>query len=433
MPFDPTPETSMNNQLEDQPGAILLIDPPEGATAEISGLGLSPVVVSRQTIMQSEALPADLHAIIAPLDLLPELAGRRGTGPARAVLLGFGAGAELECRLTAARHGADGFLALPFDRFELNALLDPRRRDSLMIRRRVLLIDDDMISLRLQAAWLSAAGFEVKTLSDPSETFAVLAGFHPDMLLLDLDMPACNGVDLATAIRQKPSMVTLPILFVSGERDAERQLKALDAGADGFLVKPLTRERLVGRVNATLRRLTVLERLVTRDGMTGLLNATALRGEIRRALSLGARRSERLSVALIDVDHFKQVNDRHGHAAGDRVLRRLADHLTRRVRSGDAVGRLGGEEFVIVFSHLDSEMGAGIVDQLRAEFAKLVQFHAADGQPVHCSFSCGIAEAGTRDTVDSVLERADQALYAAKHAGRNQVKRAEPHSTPPGA
>lgn len=422
--FEPAPDRTGFGPVEDAVDTIVLVDPPPGAVAEIARLGLTPQLIPRDSLLALEVLPADLHGMLLPLDFLNEMVMRRPPGVQGPVLLGFGDGPELDGRLQVVRAGADGYLPVPFDSFDLAALLDPRRRNTALDRRRVLVIDDDPVMLRLMAAWLLAAGFDVKALAEPNDTFATLASFHPDMLLLDLDMPGCHGVELASAIRQKPNLATLPILFVSGVRSPVRQMAALEAGADGFLVKPLTRGRLIGRVNAALRRLNSLERLVTRDGMTGLLNATATRTEIRRGLSMSLRHGERLAVALIDVDHFKGVNDRYGHAAGDRVLRRLAEHLSGRMRNVDAVGRLGGEEFVIVFTRLDADMAVRIADQLRCDFASQVQFADSTGKPVHCSFSCGVAEARRGDTVEVLLDRADQALYAAKRNGRDQVRRA---------
>jgi diguanylate cyclase (GGDEF)-like protein len=257
-------------------------------------------------------------------------------------------------------------------------------------------------------------------LSDPLDALAQLTNFDADLLLLDMYMPRFTGIELAAAIRQHPSFASLPIVYLSSEKDVDKQLDAIAVGADDFLVKPVVPDRLISSVSARARRLRLLRGLVTQDPMTQLLNHAAFKERLKIELSRAARTRTSLVVGVLDIDFFKKVNDTYGHPAGDAVIKSLARLLKQRLRQDDVVARYGGEEFGIVLPDTDLLSAKVLLDGLRESFAELPQ--GAGAQSFHVTLSCGLAAFPALTEPGDLVESADQALYAAKQGGRNQVR-----------
>ncbi|MFW5788963.1 MAG: GGDEF domain-containing protein, partial [Spirochaetota bacterium] len=194
---------------------------------------------------------------------------------------------------------------------------------------------------------------------------------------------------------------------------------AVSRGGDGFLCKPIKPEHLVIAVSNRVERIRSMRFFMERDSLTGLLNHTHL----MQSLSTEVQRAERvqrpLCFAMIDIDHFKRVNDTCGHLTGDRVLKNLSRLLTERLRKTDVIGRYGGEEFGIVMFNVDVDNAKRILDAIRSDFAKVV--HEAGGRRFNVTFSCGIASYPAYDGPGPLSETADRALYIAKEEGRNRV------------
>ncbi len=325
-------------------------------------------------------------------------------------------------RLRAVRAGAAAFFTRPVD---IGALVDaleglttPPSRDPF----RVLVVDDDRDLARLTAGILAEAGMETSWITEPLRIMETLASFRPELLLSDVYMPDCTGVELARVIRQNPAFVDLPIVFLSSESDIERQLRAMQTGADEFLVKPIAPDHLVQAVRTRAARYRILRGFLIRDGLTGLLNHTRTKEVLDGELSRAARQKTPVAFAMIDVDHFKSVNDTYGHQTGDRVLKGLARILRQRLRRSDTVGRYGGEEFAVIIPGVDALRGAEIIDGIRADMGDL-RFRADTGE-FSVTFSAGVAHFPAQQTPAALTEAADQALYEAKRGGRNQVRTA---------
>jgi diguanylate cyclase (GGDEF)-like protein len=246
-----------------------------------------------------------------------------------------------------------------------------------------------------------------------------LKEFQPDLLLLDMYMPTCTGAEVAALIRQQAAFVSLPIVFLSGEHDRDNQLAALDQGGDDFLTKPISAPQLVSAVTSRARRARAMRAQLSRDGLTGLLTHASIKEQAVREISRAQRYGTWLTVAMIDLDHFKQINDRYGHAAGDRVLKGLARLLHQRLRLSDSIGRYGGEEFLILLPQTDGPSALRVLDDTRARFAT-ISHQLGDGE-VMVTFSGGIASLPPAGDPHTLLDAADAALYAAKAAGRNQM------------
>jgi diguanylate cyclase (GGDEF)-like protein len=213
----------------------------------------------------------------------------------------------------------------------------------------------------------------------------------------------------------------VPVVFLSGENDREKQLAALQVGADDFLTKPIAPGHLVAAVSSRAERARTLRRLLMRDSLTGLLNHTTtkerLDGEVARAMRQGTP----LAFAFLDLDHFKSINDTYGHPVGDGVIRNMARLLQGRLRRSDLIGRYGGEEFAVILPDTPVGDAARVMEDLRTRFAAIEQHAGTGGGIFYATFSCGVAGVPPSLSAAALTETADQALYRAKQAGRNRV------------
>lgn len=327
-------------------------------------------------------------------------------------------------RLEAVKAGGSAYCTKPVRITELVELLDRLTQEEVSAPLHILVIDDDPQIARWHAQVLEEAGMVVRFATRPQEVLDLLSEFNADLVLMDMYMPACSGPELARVLRQMPGYVSLPIIYVSSETDMNLQFEAMQVGADGFLAKPIDRDRLVTEVSLRAERMRALHALMVRDGLTGLFNHNT----ILQFLDIGladARRAQRdLCFAMIDVDHFKRINDTYGHPVGDQVLLALSRALKLRLRASDLVGRYGGEEFAILLSGVDVVQAWGILEDLRKNFAA-VMFYAGDKQ-FTCTFSGGIAGFPLFSSAENLIKAADIALYLAKHAGRNRIEIANP-------
>ncbi len=326
---------------------------------------------------------------------------------------------DFEARLWALRAGGRAYLTKPSDVDALVGVLDTLTGAFVPEPYRVLILDDSHLMSSLYAAMLEEAGMLTMSLSNPAEVMVALNEFQPDLLLLDMYMPICTGPEIAAIIRQQAEFVSLPIVFLSGEQDRDHQLAALDQGGDDFLTKPITAPQLVSAVTSRARRGRAMRAQLTRDGLTGLFTHASIKEQLVREIMRAQRYDQILSVAMIDIDHFKQINDQYGHAAGDRVLKSLARLLHQRLRITDTIGRYGGEEFMIIFPQTDAPTALRVLDDARVRFAMIG--HQFGEKEVTITFSGGIAALQRGDDPRALLAIADDALYMAKRAGRNQI------------
>ncbi|MBF0248792.1 MAG: diguanylate cyclase, partial [Alphaproteobacteria bacterium] len=269
-----------------------------------------------------------------------------------------------------------------------------------------------------------ATGMEVMALSDPMEVLKALDDFSPELILLDLYMPECSGREIATIIRQRQEFAGIPVVFLSGEDDKDKQLEAMKMGGDDFLTKPIRASHLISAVRIRAERFRQLRALMVRDGMTGLFNHTTTKQLLANELSRSHRSGAEMALVALDIDHFKNVNDTYGHAVGDRVIKGLSRLMRQRLRGTDILGRMGGEEFAAILPDTGMVEAAHLFDQLRQAFSDIV-FHAASGETFSVTVSCGVAAYPRYATVTDLSDAADKALYAAKHGGRNMVVRAD--------
>lgn len=326
---------------------------------------------------------------------------------------------DLDVRLEAVRAGGVAYLNKPVNIGILVDKLDELTSAQAAAAYRVLIVDDSVSLTKYYAAALEQAGMSVKVVNDPLEVMKPLLEFAPDLILIDMYMPGCNGMELATLIRQMDAFISIPIVFLSAEHDLDKQLSAIGLGGDDFLTKPIEPEHLISSVTSRIKRSLVLRSFMVRDSLTGLLNHTAIKDQLAREMARAKRQGTPLSFAMVDIDHFKKVNDTYGHPVGDRVIKSLSRLLKQRLRENDLVGRYGGEEFAVILVDADGATAVKVLDTIRESFSQLR--HLADEQEFSASFSCGIADISCFSDVSKLTDAADRALYKAKHAGRNQV------------
>lgn len=326
---------------------------------------------------------------------------------------------DFDARLRAVQAGGEAYFHKPARPLDLVAMLDALTVQHEPEPYRVLIVDDEPEVADYHSLILQDAGMIVYQAHDPSFVLDVLQYFRFDLVLMDMYMPSCTGRDLAKVIRQLPDYVGLPIVYLSSETDKKKQFSAMRVGAEGFLTKPVQPEELVSTVAIRAERMRNLRSLMARDSLTGLFNHTTTTQLLESTIATAKREDSSLCFAMIDVDNFKLVNDNFGHPVGDQVLLALGRVLQQRLRNSDVVGRYGGEEFAVILPGVSLEEAWEVIDQLRADFAK-VNFRAGETD-FSCSFSAGIACYPEFKHIATLRASADRALYAAKKQGRNRV------------
>lgn len=275
---------------------------------------------------------------------------------------------------------------------------------------------------------LTERGFEVKSTERGEEAVALALTWHPEVILSDMELPDISGLEVCRRLRMQTGTSDVPIVFLSASTDAERKVvEALDAGGSDYLTKPCAPEELAARLRSQIRVLRWHRRLrdaAMLDELTGVFSRRFLFQALRRvAKQLTRSQSGFVSIVVIDVDHFKKINDEQGHAEGDRRLQQVAETLRRVTRETDVVARLGGEEFVVVLPGTPGEGAAIVAEKIRA---------GVERECAPITVSCGYAareaphveEVRTPSLADAfikaLVQEADEAMYEAKRSGRNR-------------
>ena len=298
-------------------------------------------------------------------------------------------------------------------------LLQPSVTGDERVLSKVLIVDDDPFSARLIHGCLRDAGFLSSYCCDAHEALNIVISELPDLIVLDVAMPGMDGFNLCRRVRSHPALQFTPVIFVTRKGDLEQRVKGLEVGGNDYIAKPFEPQELVARVRSHLIRLAELRSMAVRDGLTRCFNHKYFKMRLEQEAARALRYEEPLTVAMLDVDHFKQVNDRHGHPAGDEVLRHLANMVMATVRSTDVVARYGGEEFGLLFVQSGLPEASIIANRIRERIAK--SSFATEAVSVNISVSIGLAQYVAKEQVASLIKRADNALYKAKTGGRNQV------------
>jgi len=301
---------------------------------------------------------------------------------------------------------------------------------------RVLIVENSAFTARRVAAYLEEAGHQPERVHTSGDGLSRAREDDFDLIIVGIDVDGEDGLRLCSQLRSQEESRHVPQLMLLEDTDMPRLAKGLDLGVSDYIVKPLDRGELLARVRTQVRRRRYHERLRMRirksvsmaftDPLTGLFNRRYLTTHLDRKLLDIGQDSKPVSVAIFDVDLFKEVNDTHGHGPGDEVLKLLATVATNNLRSIDLVARYGGEEFVVVMPETPREQAGKIMERLRKRVAQTDFPIDDDRKTLSVTISIGVATTDNPDDMaEDVLERADAALYQAKHAGRNCCVAAE--------
>lgn len=324
-------------------------------------------------------------------------------------------------RLEIVRAGGDAFFVKPF---EMNLLIE--KLESLVGIKdpdplRILILDDDPLITEVICIILEESGLRACATNDPREVVERVLDFNPDLVILDMYMPEINGMEIAQVLRQHDSCADMPLLFLSSESDPKIMAQALNIGVDDFLIKPVDRDYLVSAVANRAQRARGLESRMYRDSLTHLLVHDEIKNQLANLLNTVQRKSSGLCYALLDLDHFKRVNDTHGHLTGDLVLKAMASLLRRSFRRSDVLGRYGGEEFVVILPDTSIVDAAAVLDKVRIEFSRIGHRSEVSGEEFFVTLSAGLSDFPQFREVEELQASADKALYDAKAGGRNRI------------
>ncbi len=326
---------------------------------------------------------------------------------------------QLEARIKAANAGGEAYFLKPVAMCDLIEKLDNLVFGAVQEPYRILIVDDDQELSELHAAILKEHGMVVRVVNDPMQILKHMVGFRPDLVLLDMYMPGCNGDELARAIRQIEDYNGIPIVFLSAETCVDKQVDAIRMGGDDFLTKPIRPEFLISSINIRAERMRIMRTFMVRDSLTGLFNLVNIQAQLETTLARAKKNNSPVVYALIELDNFQAVNDTHGYLAGNRAIVIAALLLKRRVRSADVVGRYGGQKFVVIMPDIDAEAAFTVLDEIRTSFAKIL--HRCHSGEFYLTLSGGCAVYPDAKDVASLNSLSGKALAEARDMGRNRI------------
>lgn len=296
-------------------------------------------------------------------------------------------------------------------------------------RQKILVIDDSKPIQMLIRARLGDEPVDLHFASDGDTGLRMAREVGPDLILLDVEMPGTSGFDVCVTLKSDAQTMHVPVIFLTGATSTDEKIRGLDLGAVDYVTKPFEPAELRARVRASLRTKFLVDLLAKKaqiDGLTGLWNRAFFDSRLAQEAALTARTGAPLSVLLLDVDHFKSVNDRFGHPFGDTVLRSVAQVVVDAGRTTDVVCRYGGEEIAMVAPNTGLTGAALLAERIRSRIAAMGLSHR--GAPVQVTASIGVSPVAPGPANQAVAD-ADAALYRAKQAGRNRVETCVPTET----
>jgi diguanylate cyclase (GGDEF)-like protein len=283
----------------------------------------------------------------------------------------------------------------------------------------ILLVDDEPANIQLIAGYIKD-DYQIKVATSGEQCLRIAnSKDKPDLILLDVEMPIMNGYDVCEQLKREPTTASIPVIFVTAMQTEEDEEKALMLGAVDFLTKPVRPAILIARIKTQIilkKQHDALINLAMRDQLTNLYNRHYLLEMANHRVARAMRKKIPVSVLILDVDHFKKINDTQGHVVGDLVLKSLAELLQQLCRQEDILARFGGEEFLIFFDECDERNATNIAERIRKDIALL------NPAEIPISASVGVAQLKIgKEGFTDLVKRADDAMYHAKKTGRNKV------------
>ncbi|MDQ7096863.1 diguanylate cyclase [Desulfosporosinus sp. PR] len=290
---------------------------------------------------------------------------------------------------------------------------------------KVLVVDDNINNIRLLKEILEDENFLVHTSDDGVSTLEMVLNLKPDIILLDIMMPGMDGYEVCRTLKTNSLTQDIPVIMVTAKTEGEDVKRALDLGAFDYIKKPIDEIEVVARVQSALRfkkQQDKLKEMASRDGLTGVYNHALLLELFQKEFTKQERSGGNLAFVMLDIDHFKKVNDTYGHMAGDTVLKELTKIIVSNVRNGDIVGRYGGEEFGLVLTDISLEKVCQLCERIR----QAIENNAFDigTELIKITVSMGICFRKPDDSLTGgeMIKKADESLYKAKLMGRNRIE-----------
>lgn len=287
---------------------------------------------------------------------------------------------------------------------------------------KILVVEDDPSIRNTLVYLLKKSGYDVLECEDGDEAVKAFYEQKPDLIISDIGMPKMNGKELCRIIRQDYSADLIPFIFLTAQSELSNKREGFELGADDYIVKPFDGDELLLRVKAKLDRSSIVKRLTSHDDLTGVYNKKAFYEKLREMVAFGNRYSRGFSVAVLDIDHFKHVNDRFGHQVGDFLLKSFAKFLEVNVREVDRLFRIGGEEFAILIFEKHKSETLKMLERIKSLLERKEFYEPRTKTTIRITVSAGIA-GFPEDATDAeeLVRLADTAMYRAKQGGRNMV------------
>ncbi len=286
----------------------------------------------------------------------------------------------------------------------------------------ILVAEDDANIRRMLALLLRGNDYAVIDCENGEDALRAFYETKPDLIISDIAMPKMNGKELCRIIRRDYSEDLIPFVFLTAQSELSDKREGFELGADDYIVKPFDAEELLMRVKAKLERTSVVKKMTSTDELTGVYNRRVFDEKLNEMIRFANRYDRQFSVAFLDVDHFKSVNDRHGHQAGDFLLKSLAKFLLLNIREVDRIFRMGGDEFAILIFEKPKQEAFKMLDRLKSLLREKKFFDPHAKVFLKATVSTGIAGFPEDATSgDDLVRLADAAMYEAKQSGRDRI------------
>ncbi|WP_273124001.1 diguanylate cyclase [Metabacillus sp. HB246100] len=295
------------------------------------------------------------------------------------------------------------------------------KKENLDDQKLILLIDDDTALLMYLKDELEKNGWVVIAVADSERAIHSYYDLNPDCVIIDIHMKDKNGLEVLSHLKEQMNQHFIPTIMISVDKSKEMRMKSYELGADDYIQKPLEMDEFIVRITRQLDRKQAIDDLILVDELTRVYNRKYLPQAYDRLVNQLQRHYETFSIGMLDLDHFKSVNDTYGHIVGDKVLASFAEMLKNTLRLNDVVIRYGGEEFIVLLPDTKADDAKLVLDRILQNFSK--QTFAKNGESFTCTFSAGVHEVQVHELdLKKNIDLADSALYEAKQAGRAQVK-----------
>jgi len=327
---------------------------------------------------------------------------------------------DIFSRLNAARAGAAAYFAHPLPINQMVEFIRSRQHAAQRSAYRVLIINDDATSAEQSILILQKNGIKTRLLTNPDNVLATLIEFQPELILIDLHMRETNGLELAANIRHHYAYSSTAIVFWADDSVIDHHRNALTAADEEFFIKSMELKEFIAAIEVKVKRSRIIQEMMVRDGLTGLLNRSTLDEHLQLEISKNKHQPKPFSYVMLNLDHFSFVNEEFGYQVGDEVLKALGALFNRRLRAVDTAARFGGEEVVLILPNTSADQAKLLVAELLRKFSTLK--FSVNNRQFSVTFSAGIAEFPRFQDMPALVDAANQALYQAKAEGRNRVR-----------